>query len=67
VERGKRTFDWSAKQLSGFLYRFLEQSLRERVMQRNNVENNSSSFDWQNLIKYYNAVYQMAASPATSS
>jgi glycogen(starch) synthase len=66
VERGKRTFDWSAKQLSGFLYRFLEQSLRERVMQRNTVENNSSSFDWQNLIKYYNAVYQMADS-ATSS
>jgi glycogen(starch) synthase len=66
VERGKRTFDWSAKQLSGFLYQFLQQSLRERVMQRNNVENSSSSFDWQNLIKYYNAVYQKAAE-ATSS
>jgi glycogen(starch) synthase len=66
VERGKRTFEWSAKQLSGFLYQFLQQSLRERVMQRNNVENSSSSFDWQNLIKYYNAVYQKAAETTSS-
>lgn len=58
VERGKRTFDWSAKQLAGFLYRFLEQNLRERIMQRNNVENYSFAFDWQNLIRHYNAAYE---------
>ncbi len=61
VERGKRTFDFSARQLSGFLYQFLMQSLRERIMQRNNVENHSSSFDWQNLIRHYNDVYVRAA------
>jgi glycogen synthase len=60
VERGKRTFDYSAKQLTGFLKRFINQSLRERIMQRNNVENYSFAFDWQNLIKHYNAVYERA-------
>lgn len=58
VERGKRTFDWSAKQLASFLHRFLQQNLRERIMQRNNVENYSAAFDWQNLIRHYNDVYQ---------
>ena len=62
VERGKRTFDWSAKQLAGFLYKFLSQNLRERIMQRNNVENHSAAFDWQNLVKHYNTIYQRATS-----
>jgi glycogen(starch) synthase len=57
VERGKRTFDWSARQLSGFLYQFLTQSRRERIMQRNNAENYSASFDWDNLVKYYEDAY----------
>jgi glycogen synthase len=60
VERGKRSFEWSALQLSEFLYKFLTQNLKERIMQRNNVENYSSAFDWQNLIKYYHAVYEKA-------
>jgi glycogen(starch) synthase len=59
VERGKRTFDWSARQLASFLRRFLDQSRRERIMQRNNVENYSSAFDWTNLIKHYAEAYQM--------
>jgi glycogen(starch) synthase len=57
VERGKRTFDWSARQLAGFLYQFLIQTRRERIMQRNNAENYSSSFDWDNLVKYYEDAY----------
>jgi glycogen synthase len=57
VERGKRTFDWSAKQLSGFLYQFLKQSRRERINQRNHVENYSSSFSWDVLISHYQKVY----------
>lgn len=59
VERGKRSFDWSAKQLSGFLYQFLSQNRRDRIMQRNNVENYSSSFDWENLIKHYEEAYSL--------
>jgi glycogen(starch) synthase len=60
VERGKRTFDWSAKQLSSFLYKFLKQSRRDRIMQRNNVESYSSVFDWSNLIKQYEESYDLA-------
>jgi glycogen(starch) synthase len=59
IERGKRTFDWSAGQLTEVMYNFLKQSRRERIMQRNNVENNSAIFDWQNLIKHYREAYQL--------
>jgi glycogen(starch) synthase len=59
VERGKRTFDWSAKQLAAFLYKFLKQDRRSRIMQRNNVENYSSAFDWENLIQNYEEAYKM--------
>ncbi|MBY0433074.1 MAG: glycogen/starch synthase [Cyclobacteriaceae bacterium] len=61
IERGKRTFDWSARQLSVSLHRFLTQSRRERIMQRNNVENYSAAFDWKNLIKHYRQAYELAA------
>lgn len=60
IERGKRTFDWSANQLMEVMYNFLKQSRRERIMQRNNVENNSAIFDWQNLIRHYQEAYQTA-------
>jgi glycogen(starch) synthase len=60
VERGKRTFDWSAKQLAAFLYKFLIQERRERIQQRNKVENYSEAFDWKNLIKYYEEAYELA-------
>ena len=59
IERGKRTFDWSANQLADVMYRFLMQSMRERIMQRNNVENNSYIFDWTYLIKHYSEAYQI--------
>jgi glycogen(starch) synthase len=59
IERGKRTFDWSANQLCEVMYKFLTQSMRERIMQRNNVENNSSIFDWSNLIKHYTEAYEI--------
>jgi glycogen(starch) synthase len=57
VERGKRSFEWSAGQLAQMMYEFLKQSRRERIMQRNNVENHSAEFDWQNLIKHYKDAY----------
>lgn len=58
IERGKKTFDFSARQLSEFLYEFLKQDLKERSIQRSTVERNSSAFDWENLIRYYNDVYE---------
>lgn len=60
IERGKRTFDWSARHLAASLHKFLVQSRRERIMQRNNVENYSSAFDWKNLIKHYRQAYELA-------
>lgn len=60
IERGKRTFDWSATQLMDVLYSFLQQTRRERIMQRNKVENNSSHFDWSKLITHYREAYQLA-------
>lgn len=57
IERGKKTFDWSAKQLSEVLYQFLTQTRRERILQRNNVENYSASFDWKKLVENYEAAY----------
>jgi glycogen synthase len=57
VERGKRSFEWSAIQLANMMYDFLKQTRRERIMQRNNVENHSAEFDWKNLIKHYKDAY----------
>jgi glycogen synthase len=61
IERGKRTFDWSANQLAEIMYNFLRQTMRERIMQRNNVENNSSIFDWANLIRHYTEAYTLVS------
>jgi glycogen(starch) synthase len=63
VERGKRTFDWSSRQLASSLYRFITQSRRDRIMQRNNVENYSAAFDWKNLIRHYRQAYDLAVHP----
>ncbi|MBS1976218.1 MAG: glycosyltransferase [Bacteroidetes bacterium] len=60
VERGKRTFDWSTRQLAAFLHKFLMQNRRERITQRNNVESYSAAFDWKMLIKHYRQAYDLA-------
>jgi glycogen synthase len=57
IDRGKKTLDWSANELAEVMYKFLVQTMRQRIMQRNNVENNSSEFDWQNLIRHYTDAY----------
>ncbi|HEY4655929.1 MAG TPA: glycosyltransferase [Cyclobacteriaceae bacterium] len=58
IERGKRTFEYSVNQLTEVMYGFLMQTRRERIMQRNNVENNSAIFDWLNLITHYEDAYR---------
>lgn len=67
VERGKRSFDWSANQLTGMMYQFIKQPRRARIMQRNNVENNSAVFDWENLIRHYSEAYNMVLKEKTAS
>jgi glycogen(starch) synthase len=61
VERNERTFDWSARQLAAYMYRFLKMKRPERIIQRNNAQTYSSAFDWRTLIRYYNSVYEKAA------
>ena len=58
TERSKRSFKWSVKQLAAILYTFIDQDRRQRIMQRNKTENASVIFDWQNLVKHYDAVYK---------
>lgn len=58
IERGQQDFSWSSNQLADKLYRFIKQSRRDRINQRNQVENHSAMFDWQNLISYYRKAYQ---------
>lgn len=60
IERGRKTFDHSANQLLEVMYNFLKQTRRERIMQRNNVENNSGIFDWLSLISHYEEAYRGA-------
>lgn len=68
VERGKRSFEWSSAQLADMLHEFLQYNRRERIMQRNNVENNSAVFDWQNLIVHYQDAYERSLqAPATKT
>jgi len=59
IERGKRTLEWSANQLADVMYNFQRQPKRQRIAQRNNVEANSSIFDWSNLIKHYKDAYSL--------
>ena len=60
IERGKKTFKQSAKQLTDMLYDFLQQTRRERVIQRNLAEEISQIFDWQNLGSFYDKAYTKA-------
>ena len=62
VERGKRSFDWSARQLASFLHKFLTLTRRERNLQRTNVESYTAAFSWDNLLKHYLEVYERAVS-----
>jgi glycogen synthase len=67
VERGKRTFDWSARQLASFLYRFLMQSRRARNLQRTNVQSYAATFSWDSLLTHYQAVYERAVKEGGSA
>ncbi len=58
INRRKKKFQQSVNQLVDILYEFIKQDRRQRIMQRNNTENASIIFDWQNLVKYYDKVYK---------
>jgi len=60
INRYHCEFNSSAQQLADILYQFTKQTRRERINQRNRVENSSEEFDWSFLLSYYMAAYKLA-------
>lgn len=60
VNRKTQDFYKVAEQLSEMLLKFVKQSLRERITQRNRVESISDTFDWSNLRTYYDTSHDLA-------
>lgn len=58
--RTGKTFDQAAEDLSNTLFNFCMQSRRDRIAQRNKVEEFSVGFDWKALATYYYDAYQLA-------
>ncbi|MFS0489132.1 glycosyltransferase [Leadbetterella byssophila] len=60
VNRKDQNFNKAADQLAEILFKFVTLSRRERIMQRNRVENISDIFDWTNLRSYYDTAHDLA-------
>jgi glycogen(starch) synthase len=60
VNRKNQNFDKAADQLANILFKFVTMSRRDRIMQRNKVENISDVFDWTNLRAYYDTAHDLA-------
>ncbi|GAB4334651.1 MAG: glycogen/starch synthase [Flammeovirgaceae bacterium] len=60
VKRRHGNFDQSANQLTDVLFNFVKMDRRQRIAQRNAVEQASVSFDWENLGEYYDLAYKEA-------
>ncbi|MBW3129816.1 glycosyltransferase [Hymenobacter profundi] len=60
VHRQERSFHEAAEELTDMLWNFVLQNRRERIAQRNRVENSSELFDWKNLRVYYDRAYALA-------
>jgi glycogen(starch) synthase len=42
------------------LFKFVQQSQRDRITQRNRVESIADTFDWSNLRSYYDTAHELA-------
>ncbi len=60
VNRKEKNFDEAADQLADLLFKFVTMNRRDRIMQRNRVENFSDIFDWTNLRSYYDTAHDLA-------
>jgi glycogen(starch) synthase len=60
VKRRHGNFDQSANQLTDMLFNFVKMDRRQRITQRNAVEQASVSFDWESLGEYYDLAYKEA-------
>lgn len=60
VNRKTQNYQESAEQLANLLFKFAQQSQRDRIMQRNRVESIADTFDWSNLRGYYDTAHELA-------
>ncbi len=60
VERRHKNFHDSAEQLAEILFGFVKLTMRERINERNRVENSSEFFDWRYLYAFYQEAYERA-------
>jgi glycogen(starch) synthase len=58
VNRKNVSYNDSAEQLANIMLRFVKLNRRERISMRNNVEENSTHFDWSNLARNYFQSYE---------
>lgn len=61
INRKSQSFNEAADQLANLLFKFVKMNRRERIMQRNRVENISDVFDWSNLRSYYDTAHDLAS------
>ena len=54
------SFTKAADELADLMFRFCQQSSRERIAQRNDVESYSEHFDWHNLGRRYHEAHELA-------
>ncbi len=60
VNRKTQNYQESAEQLANLLFKFVQQSQRDRITQRNRVESIADTFDWSNLRSYYDTAHELA-------
>ncbi|MFT4735002.1 MAG: glycogen(starch) synthase [Algoriphagus sp.] len=60
VTRKDKGFEETAEQLANQLFNFVTMNRRDRIKQRNRVENFSDIFDWANLRSYYDTAHDLA-------
>ena len=60
LNRKTQNYQESAEQLANMLFKFTQQSQRDRITQRNRVESIADTFDWSNLRGYYDTAHELA-------
>lgn len=60
VDRYQRSFNEAADQLAHQMLQYVKMNRRERISQRNDMEELSLRFDWDKLISFYNDAYKKA-------
>lgn len=60
VHRRHHDFNHAADELADLMFRYCQQSRRERIAQRNRVESYSEHFDWHNLGRRYHEAHELA-------